>query len=158
MVSGKEQGGEIVQFVVALPLLLLVVFSVIQLGTMTFAASRLSSEITRACRQLDVSGLERAVDKEGFVKSEILGASSQLREAALQVSDVRWRREERRSAGDTGDGALEERTVSVALSYRVRYELPSFVQVPGLSGQELSREVRAAIVEGRVVEVEVDRP
>lgn len=152
----SERGGEIVQFVVALPLLLLVVFSVVQLGSMTFAASRLSSEITRACRQLDAAGLERAVDKEAFVKAEILGSSSQLQAGSLQVSGVRWRRESLSGEGELEGGAIEERVVVVTVSFDVRYELPSVVAVPGLSGQALARSVEASLVEDHVVEVEVE--
>ena len=151
----NDRGGEVVQFVVALPLLLLVVFSIVQLGTMTFVASRLSSEITRACLQLDAAGLERAVDKEAFVKAEVLGSASQLKGSALQVSDVRWRRETRRSAKELEGGSIEERTIALEFSCVVRYELPSVVAVPGLSGQVLARSVKASLAEGRVVEVEV---
>ena len=52
-----------VQFVIVLPLLLELVFSIEQLACMTLAASQLSSEITRACRQLDATGFELAANK-----------------------------------------------------------------------------------------------
>lgn len=155
MRADVERGSEVVQFVVALPLLLLVVFAVVQLGGMTLAASQLSSEITRACRQLDVAGLERAADKEVFLKEEILGASTQLRAESLHVEHVSWRRAATRSSGEETGLAIEQRTTAVELSYYVRYELPSLIQLPGLSGQMLVRKVESSLVEGRTIEVEV---
>lgn len=150
-----EQGSEVVQFVVTLPLLLLVVFAVVQIGGMTLATSQLSSEITRACRQLDVAGLERAANKEAFIESEILGASSQLKAESLQVDNVIWQRKAHRSTGEGKTLALEQRTAAVELSYNVRYELPSLLQVPGLSESVLVRKVESSLVEGRTIEVEV---
>ena len=85
MVKDVERGSEIVQFAVVVPLLMLVVFATVQLGGMTLVANQLSSEITRACRQFDVGGFERATDKEAFVEEGIVGASSQLRPNSLHV-------------------------------------------------------------------------
>lgn len=153
--NDAEQGSEVVQFAVAVPLLMLVVFATVQLGGMTLVANQLSSEITRACRQFDVGGFERATDKEAFVEEEIVGASSQLRPNSLHVERVRWERQMQQNRGDSGDGSIEQRTTRLALSYDVRYELPSVLDVPGLSGQSLERSVTSVFCEGRAIEVEV---
>ncbi|OUO92164.1 pilus assembly protein TadE [Gordonibacter sp. An230] len=153
--SENERGSEIVQFAVTVPLLVLVVFATMQLGGMALAASQLSSEITRACRQFDAGGFERATDKEAFVEEGIVGASSQLRPESLHVERVRWERETRQEGSDSAGGAIEQRTSLLALSYDVRYELPSILDVPGLSGRSLERSVLGVFSEGRVIEVEV---
>lgn len=155
LLGDAERGSEVVQFVVVLPLLLLVVFAVVQIGGMTLVTSQLSSEITRACRQLDIAGLERAADKEAFLEAEILGASSQLKAELLQVDHVNWRREAKRSTDEGQALAIEQRTTAVMLSYNVRYEMPSLMQAPGLSGHVLMRTVESTFVEGRTIEVEV---
>ena len=155
VVKDVERGSEIVQFAVVVPLLMLVVFATVQLGGMTLVANQLSSEITRACRQFDVGGFERATDKEAFVEEGIVGASSQLRPNSLHVERVRWERQMQQNRGASGDGSIEQRTTRLALSYDVRYELPSVLDVPGLSGQSLERSVTSVFCEGRAIEVEV---
>ena len=153
--NDAEQGSEVVQFAVAVPLLMLVVFATVQLGGMTLVVTQLSSEITRACRQFEVGGFERATDKEAFVEEEIVGASSQLRPDSLHVERVRWERQTRQDRGGAEDGSIEQRTTRLELSYDVRYELPSVLDVPGLSGQSLERSVTSIFCEGRAIEVEV---
>lgn len=153
-----EAGGEIVQFVVAVPLLLAVVFGTGQVAGMFLAAEQLSSEVTRACRQVDVGGFDRAADKAAFVKEGILGASTQLRAGSLEVENVRSEAGARHDAGTTSDGAaLERRASTVALSYDVSYRMPALAVFPGLTGQVLQRHVACTYTAGTVVEIEVRR-
>lgn len=154
--NGSERGSEIVQFVVAVPLLLFAVFIVVQVGGMTLAASQVSSELSQAGRRMDAAGLARASDKEAFVKAEIVGAATQLRPDRLRVERVRVEDGRRRFSSDRADGmSIEQRTSSIVLSYDVFYDLPSMLDAPGLSNQTLRRHVRCEIVSGKAVEVEV---
>lgn len=150
----SEQGSEVVQFALVVPLLLFLLFSIMQIGGMILSANQVSSEITRACRQLDVAGLQRAVDKEGFVKRGIMGASTQLKGEYLQVNDVRMRSENMSSSGAyEGAGAIEQRTATMKLSYDMSYEVPSFLAFPGLADRRFVRHVECSYVAGRAIEV-----
>ena len=84
-----ERGSEIVQSVVAVPLVLLVVFATVQAGGMMLSVNRLTADLARACRQMDTAGLAFAVDRERFVADEVLGAATQLKPDLLTVSNVR---------------------------------------------------------------------
>lgn len=155
MVRRSERGSEIVQFVVVLPLLLAMLFSIMQLAGMMLATSQVSSEITRACRQLDVVGFQRAADKERFVKDGILGASTQLDPDRLSVGGVTWAYEKRTQRQDVEDGSVLEQEALVAIaSYDVRYRLPAIADLPGLTGKVLERHVRCSLVDGRTIEIE----
>ena len=146
-----ERGSEVVQFVIVL---LAVVFSIVQLAGMTLAASQLSSEITRACRQLDAAGFELAANKERFVEEGILGASTQLDPARLHVEHVSWTSERTKREQPVRDGgAIEEQSTVIEASYDVSYLLPAVADLPGLAGRVLKRHVRCSFVDGRAIEI-----
>lgn len=157
IVVGKrsEKGSETVQFVVAAPLLLVILFSVMQVGGMMLAASQVSSEVTRASRQLDVAGFEQAADKGAFVKSEVLGSVTQLKPDNLRIDNVAWRTKQERSRSPHEGGALEQRTTVTAVSYDVSYLLPVIAELPGLKDRTIARHVDCMLVDGRVIEVEL---
>lgn len=149
-----ERGSEVVQFAVAMPLLLVVLFSIMQLAGMTLATSQVSSEITRACRQLDAAGFELATDKERFIKDGILGASTQLDSGRLRVEHVKWTSgKTKRGRPVREGGVIEERSTVIAASYDVRYRLPAIADLPGLTGRVLERRVQCSFVDGRAIEI-----
>ena len=144
-----ERGSEIVQSVVAVPLVLLVVFATVQAGGMMLSVNRLTADLARACRQMDTAGLAFAVDRERNVRSEALGAVQGARLAPGATS---------RAAGEEGAGAgagIVQRTDAVRVSFDVRYELPSLMAVPGLAHRTIARHVECEQLAGRIVEVEV---
>lgn len=151
----SDEGSEVVQFVVAVPLLLLVVFGTAQAGGAMLASSQVSSELTRACRQFDVTGLLMAPDRESFVEEGILGASTQLVPGNLSVRNVRAGVSEDRRQGLLGASAIDQRSSVVSLSYDVEYRVPSIAAFPGMTGQVLSRHVSCSYADGRVVEIGV---
>ena len=135
-----ERGSEVVQFVIVLPLLLAVVFSIVQLAGMTLAASQLSSEITRACRQLDATGFELA--------------ANQLDPARLHVEHVSWTSERTKREQPVRDGGtIEKQSTVIEASYDVSYLLPAVADLPGLAGRVLKRHVRCSFVDGRAIEI-----
>lgn len=150
-----ERGSETVQFAIAAPLVLVILFSIMQVGGMMLTASQVSSEVTRASRQLDVTGFELAGDKGAFVKREVLGTVTQLSADNLQVEHVRWRRAQERTRGTQEVGELEQRTTITSVSYDVRYRFPAIADLPGLTDREIARSVRCELVDGRVIEVEL---
>lgn len=152
-----ERGSEIVQAVVAVPLLLLIVFSVVQAAGMMLTVSRVSTDITRACWQLDTAGLALAGDKEAFVKSELLGAATQLQADRLSVDSVvlSFASDEGQFGTTEGNLSVAQRTSVAQASFDVAYDLPVLAAIPGLDERTITRHVACARTEGRIVEVEV---
>ena len=169
----RERGSEIVQAVVAVPLVLLVVFAVMQVGAMMLSVNRLTADLTCACRQMDTGGLALAVNKEAFVQAEVLGAATQLVPERLRIERVilEFRQDEHTAPYekpvDAGAGApsaalhtggvsqLVQQTSVARVSFDVAYDLPALAAVPGLDHRTIARHVECARVEGTVVEVEV---
>ncbi len=164
----RERGSEVVQAAVVLPLVLLVVFAVVQVGGMMLSTHRLTADLVRVSRQMDIGGLVLAGDKEAYLKSQLLGPRSQLQSERLRVENVELKLEQR------GQGArpsktkevlgsdsflpfIEQRIQVVKVSFNVAYDLPSMVVIPGLSGQTIMRHLDCTSVESRVVEVGMDK-
>lgn len=156
MMRSNERGGEVIQFVVAVPLLLLVVFGTAQVSATVLSSAQLSSEITRVCRSVDGIGVVQAPDKGAFIKEQIIGASTQLDAASIAVANVRVAQSDLPSSVEEGAlGALRREGSIVSLSYDISYQVPSIVSLPGYRDQTLSRHVQCSFASGRVVELEV---
>lgn len=176
MVNRREGGGEVVQAVVAMPLVILVVFAAVQVGGMMLTTHRLAADLTRACRQIDVAGIALAQDREEFVKLQVLGAASQLQPERLHVEKVTLAFDENlgraggpaaagSSGGAGGEAALSasqsslgQRTSIARISFDLAYDLPLLMELPGLPKQRICRQVECSPIEGRVMEVEVKEP
>lgn len=149
-----ERGNETIQFTMVVSVLLLIVFGTVQIGGMMLSANRLSSDVLRACRQLNATGIERAVDKEEFVKSHILDRSGQLTANSLSIDHVVYSSiQVDRSHVAEGKESIALRKEKTAVSFDLSYEIPSFIDLPGLSGQTLERRVECVCAGRSVVEV-----
>lgn len=151
-----ERGNESVQFVIAVPLLLAVVFATIQIGGMMLSTSRLSADIVRAGRHMNAGELDLAADKDEFVKNEIVHLSDQLVEDNLTVDHTTCS-----SIGDDevqpvqGEGSIMRHVRRTAVSFDVSYEMPSIALLPGLSGRRITRHVECERADGKIFEVRV---
>ena len=146
-----------VQFALAMPILLFVLFAIVQVAGMMLSANQITSDVTRACRQLNVAGLQRATDKEAFVKEGILGASTQLKSENLHVEHVRMKSDQAVSRGQLEEeGVIEQRTSTTRLAYDLKYEVPSILTFPGLADREFARHVECSFVAGRDIEVSLE--
>ncbi len=154
-----EHGSEAIQAVVAVPLILMVVFSIVQVGATMLTIDRLSADLGRACNQLDVGGLGLAEDKEAFVRMEVLGSATQLLPDRLQVDNVVFANSSRNKSveGRRSNGLVSQRTDAADVSFDVSYEIPVVFELPGLSHRVIARHVECRRVEGRIVEVEVGK-
>ncbi len=149
---GSERGSEVVQFVVAMPLFLALLFSCMQVACTVFTCQLISSEIVQACLEMDTGGLAIASNKEAFVKAQIIGASTQLAEENLSVSNVTIAARKTTSAREAGGGeTLSSRTSGSNFTCDVSYQVPGLFACVGLP-QVLSRHVAWTSVDERVIE------
>lgn len=153
-----EDGNATLQFLFAVVFLMTLLFSGIQIGGMMLSANRLGTDLTRATYKVDAGGLMLASDKEAFVHDQIIAIGSELSSENLSVSDVRVTASNASSAGAVGAGAgglteISQDTVSIEVSFDVSYAIPSIVDMPGLSGQTLSRHVEFVRVGETTIEV-----
>ncbi len=154
--SSRERGGEAVQFMVAVSALLLIVFGAVQIGGMMLSTTRISSDVLRACKQLNAAGIECAADREEFVKSQILSNSGQLIESNLSIDHVACSSVQvDRGHVAEGQESISLRRERMAVSFDLSYEIPSFLDLPGLSGRMLERHVECVRTGSSLVEVEM---
>lgn len=151
-----ERGSEIVQFVIVMPFLLFMVFAVVQVGGTMLTINQITADLTRACRQIDAAGLSLAVDKEAFVRSELLGTATQLDESRLHISQITVSAEDEVGSHETSDAvsSIVQRTGVARISFDLAYDVPSLLAFPGLMDQRVTRHVEFSQTPDRVIEVE----
>lgn len=153
--SCRETGSEIVQFVCVMPLLLAIVFGIVQVALTMFSAEVFFSEVSQVTLRIDTAGLVAAKDKERFVADEIIGQVSQLDASSIAVKNVVVKTRRGGSAWNETDGALKTRLVDADVSFDVLYKPSSIVAIPGWPGEGFSRHVSFSCNEERAVEVQV---
>lgn len=163
----RERGSEVVQAAVVLPLILLVIFAVVQVGGMMLSTHRLAADLVRASRQMDIGGLVLAGDKEAYLKGQLLGPRSQLQSECLRVENVELEFEQRGGGGqssgvkeiidsDSPSSSIGQRIQVAKVSFDVTYNVPTIAILPGLMEHAITRHFTCASIESRVVEVEVN--
>ena len=159
MVRRIDEGGNAtIQFLIAAVFLLTLVFGGIQIGGMMLSANALASDLARASYQVDAGGLALAADKEAFVRDQIIAAGSTLSEDALTVAGVSVATSHAEATGGVREGAqglteIASDTTRIEVSFDVAYEIPSIIDMPGLSGQVLARHVEFVRIGERTIEV-----
>ena len=151
----RESGSEIVQFVCVMPLLLAIVFGIIQVALTMFSAEVFFSEVSQASLRIDTAGLVAAVDKERFVADEIVGQVSQLDAASIEVKNVVVGTRRDGMAWDEAEGGLKTRLVATDVSFDALYRPASIIVIPGWSNEGFSRHVSFSCNDVRAVEVQV---
>ncbi len=148
----SERGGEVVQFVIVAPLFLALLFSCVQVACTVFSTQLVSSEIVQACLQMDTGGLVAAPNKEAFVKSQIIGSSTQLVAENLSVEGVKVAARRTHATRQAEEGeTLLSKTAGSDFSCEVSYRVPSVFACIGVP-QTLSRHVVWTSVDERVIE------
>lgn len=153
----NERGSEVIQAVVAVPLLLMVVFAVVQVGGMLLSINRVEADLMRACRHMDTGGLALATNKATFIEKEILGKAGQLVAERLNVENVVLTRDaKKKELADSSAGLpVSQKTTGIWVAFDVSYDLPEVAVIPGLTGRTVTRSVVCLCVDDRLVEVGV---
>ncbi len=153
----KEEGSELVQFVCVMPLLLALVFGIIQVAVVMFSAEVFFSEVSQASLRIDTAGLVAAGDRERFVADEIVGQATQLDASSLVVKNVVVSTRRDGSAWDEAEGALKTRLVVTDVSFDALYAPSSISAIPGWPSGGFSRHISFSCNDERAVEVRVGR-
>ena len=154
----EEDGNATVQFLIAAMFMFVLVFGGIQIGGMMLSANALASDLARASYQVDAGGLALAADKDAFVRDQIIAAGSTLKESALPVTGVRISTSHSEATGGVREDSqglteIASDTARIEVSFDVAYEMPSIIDMPGLTGQVLARHVEFVRIGERTIEV-----
>lgn len=151
----KEHGSEVIQFVLVVPLFLFLLFFAIQIACSFFTLQLASSELTQASMRMNTSGLIAAKDKDAFVKSEILGSSSQLVSERLDVTDAKVSTSKTKLNNSVG-GSLDvsQNTSSSTCTATVTYSVPMVFLAPGFP-HTLTRHLEWVCIDNHTIETKV---
>ena len=157
-----ELGAETVQLAIAMPLFLLLALAFAQIAVMAFSVLTLSGQIEQAAWAVDVARLEQASspqEADEIVSQAIAACSGATRGGSVVVSNSAFTRQEAYSRSQvtpilnnalvSDEEGLESylleelyRETSAGLvEFDVSCELPTLVNLPGLSHVRVSRHV-----------------
>ena len=157
-----EEGAEIVQLVIALPILFILIMAIVQLCVMAFSVLTLSSEAEQAAWEVDldelkpVSGTDEA---NSLVRDAIIACSAALDESQLVVDNATYKESSPYSYTWTTSisnnnivydteyrdryqlGEMYRDTTAGLIEFDVQYTLPTIINLPGLGHVTVTRHV-----------------
>ena len=154
-----ECGAETIQLAIAFPLLFVIAVSIVQIGVMAFATLTLESECEQAAWTVDLTQLQKAESPEAanaLVANEIAKRAIALDKTSLKVTGASFTATDIYSAAATPKpianrnvicdeenryqlAQMIRETTAGLIEFDVSYELPTLVNLPGLSHTRVSK-------------------
>lgn len=166
-----EDGAEMLEFTLVLPLAVFMVFATLQLALMGYSVIALTAASERAAWEVPLEALSSSGGQsaEDAVKQAILDCSFGIDASSLEVSGVSYEAQSRTKSEpvaankviSSADGKdkfrireLSGEQVAGDLSYTVSYTLPSFfADFPGLGGVKVAKKVTRLRVQSSRTEI-----
>lgn len=157
----REFGAETIQLAIAFPLLLVVAIAIVQLGVMAFAALTFESECEQAAWTVDLALLQKAESPEAtnaLVASEIEKHAIAFDKSLLKVNGASLTSTDvysvpavpkpianRNVICDEDNryqlAQMVRETTAGLVEFDVSYELPTLINLPGLSHVRVSKHI-----------------
>lgn len=160
--KGDEFGAETVQLVFALPVLFILITCIIQLCIMAFFTLTLSGEAEQAAWAVDLERMSEASQDEcdGLVKSAICASAAIIEPNRLSIANSKFKVSSPYSYQNTssiesdrnvlidedtcfayGLSEMYRETDAGLIEFDVSYQLPSIINMPGLSNMTINKHV-----------------
>lgn len=151
-----ERGSESLLSAFIIPIIVLTVFACMQASVAAYEVNALAMSVDTAVLKADFSGALASGDLKSAVRDEIASAGPGLDEAGLAVDEARveWNtRADAASARGNMASSISKDTTTATLTAKVSYDVPSIVDVPGLSGMRVCRDVSVEVPVSSTIEV-----
>lgn len=156
-----ERGAETIQLAIAMPLLLIVTMSIVQVCLMAFTTLTLENESEQAAWAVDLAALQKAESPERaneLVAQQILKRAIGLDKEKLKITGAALTSTDIYSAAPSPKpianrniicdeenryqlAQMVRETSAGLIEFDVSYELPTIISLPGLSHVKVSRHI-----------------
>lgn len=158
----NEQGAETVELAIALPIVFIVCFAVVQLALTLFTSNSLSSQISSASWNINPQELAESSDPNKTVKDTILEYSVGLVPDSLEVTNAQVSFETNNE--ETALPAVDKNTnlgitefahdqTLARIQVDISYDVPSIMDFAGLDLLDLSRHLDHTVIASDRMEV-----